>query len=147
MATITIFNRYDAAADDVRYYASVIHGVKLQVDKAAAVTASGLKDADSMWCSVPYVNAGDHITIDGKKHLSPVEWSKQVGDDMEATVTFDEGKDILLDAVWDGPSVVMAAEYDRIGFLNHLRNTYDGVYQINSVGRYDLIPHFELGGA
>ena len=147
MGALTVFNRYDAAADDVRYYATIIHGATLQVDKAAAISTSGLKDADSMWCSIPYSNDGEYITIDGKKHLSPREWALQVGDDMETTLTIAEGKDILLDGEWKGANVVNDRDYPRTGFLSFLRGTHDGVYLINSVARYDLIPHFELGGA
>lgn len=144
--TVTIFNRYDASATEVRYYASVIDNVHLQVDRQAAINKSGLKDADSMWCSVPYTVNGDGIWIGGKRMLPPLEWSKQVSDDMEQSLTFDEGRDILIDGVWDGPQVVNAADYSRTGFLSYLRSVHDGVYLINSVGRYDLIPHFELGG-
>lgn len=147
MGALTVFNRYDAAADDVRYYATIIHGATLQVDKAAAVSTSGLKDADSMWCSIPYSNMGDHIEINGKLHLSPKEWAQQVGDDMEESLTLAEGKDILLDGEWLGAKVINDADYPRSGFLGFLRGMYDGVYLINSVARYDLIPHFELGGA
>lgn len=145
--TVTVFNRYDATTSDTRYYASVIEGVNLQVDKLAAVSTSGLKDADSMWCSIPYVNMGDHIEINGIPHLSPKEWAAKTGDEMERSVTFDEGRDILLEGVWDGPKVVNEAEYDRVGFLGYLKSRFDGVYLINSAARYDLIPHFELGGA
>lgn len=147
MGALTVFNRYDAAADDVRYYATIIHGATLQVDKAAAISTSGLKDADSMWCSIPYANMGDHIEINGIPHLSPREWAAQTGDEMEQSITFDEGRDILMDGEWDGPKVVNEADYSRVGFLGYLRNRYDGVYLINSASRYDLIPHFELGGA
>ena len=147
MGALTVFNRYDAAADDVRYYATIIHGATLQVDKAAAISTSGLKDADSMWCSIPYANMGDHIEINGIPHLSPKEWAAQTGDEMEQSITFDEGRDILMDGEWDGPKVVNEADYSRVGFLGYLRNRYDGVYLINSASRYDLIPHFELGGA
>lgn len=147
MATVTVFNRYDASPTDTRYYATVIKDVKLQVDKAAAVSTSGLKDADSMWCSIPYANMDSHIEINGIPHLSPKEWAAQTGDEMERSITFDEGRDILMDGEWDGPKVVSEEDYSRVGFLGYLRTRYDGVYLINSASRYDLIPHFELGGA
>jgi hypothetical protein len=147
MATITIFNRYDATATETRYYATVLDSVTLQVDKAAAVSESGLKDADAMWCSIPYANMGNHIEINNILHLSPKEWAAQTGDEMERSITFDEGRDILLEGIWDGPRVVNEADYERVGFLGYLRNRFDGVYLINSAARYDLIPHFELGGA
>lgn len=147
MATVTVFNRYDATPTDTRYYATVIEGVKLQVDKAAAVSTSGLKDADAMWCSIPYTPTDSGITINGTFHLSPKEWSAQTGDAMEQSLTFDEGRDILMDGEWDGPKVVYDADYIRVGFLGYLRSRFDGVYLINSASRYDLIPHFELGGA
>lgn len=147
MGALTVFNRYDAAADDVRYYATIIHGATLQVDKAAAISTSGLKDADSMWCSIPYENKVDHIEINGIPHLSPKEWAAQTGDEMERSITFDEGRDILMDGEWDGPKVVSEKDYSRVGFLGYLRTRYDGVYLVNSASRYDLIPHFELGGA
>lgn len=147
MATVTVFNRYDASPTDARYYATVIDGVKLQVDKAAAVSTSGLKDADSMWCSIPYANKVDYIEINNIRHLSPREWAAQTGDEMERSITIAEGRDILMEGVWDGPKVVNEADFGRAGFLGYLRNRYDGVYLINSASRYDLIPHFELGGA
>lgn len=147
MATVTVFNRYDASPTDTRYYATVIEGVKLQVDKAAAVSTSGLKDADSMWCSIPYAATESGITINDIPHLSPKEWAAQTGDEMEQSLTFDEGRDILMDGEWDGPKVVYDSDYIRVGFLGYLRSRFDGVYLINSASRYDLIPHFELGGA
>lgn len=147
MATVTVFNRYDATPTDTRYYATVIEGVKLQVDKAAAVSTSGLKDADSMWCSIPYAATESGITINDIPHLSPKEWAAQTGDEMEQSLTFDEGRDILMDGEWDGPKIINDADYIRVGFLGYLRNRFDGVYLINSASRYDLIPHFELGGA
>jgi hypothetical protein len=147
MATVTVFNRYDATPTDTRYYATVIEGVKLQVDKAAAVSTSGLKDVDAMWCSIPYTPTDSGITINGTFHLSPKEWSAQTGDAMEQSLTFDEGRDILMDGEWDGPKVVYDSDYIRVGFLGYLRSRFDGVYLINSASRYDLIPHFEIGGA
>ncbi len=146
VGTITVFNRYDAAANEVRYYATIIHGATLQVDKAAAVSTSGLKDADSMWCSIPYENHTEYCTVNGHLHLSPKEWAAQIGDAMEQSVTFDEGRDILLDGEWIGSKVINDADYPRAGFLQYLRDRFDGVYLITSVARYDLIPHFELGG-
>lgn len=147
MSTVTVFNRYDATSTDTRYYATVIEGVKLQVDKAAAVSTSGLKDADAMWCSIPYTPTDFGITINEAPYLSPKEWAAQTGDTMEQSLTFDEGRDILMDGEWDGPKVVYDADYIRVGFLGYLRSRFDGVYLINSASRYDLIPHFELGGA
>lgn len=147
MATVTVFNRYDATPTDTRYYATVIEGVNLQVDKAAAVSTSGLKDADAMWCSIPYTPTDSGITINEAPYLSPKEWAAQTGDAMEQSLTFDEGRDILMDGEWDGPKVVYDADYIRVGFLGYLRSRFDGVYLINSASKYDLIPHFELGGA
>ena len=142
---VTIFNRFDAQ-DDTLYYASVIENVNLRVDKKAAISKSGLKDADAMWCSIRYYKDSNGIEIDGKKHLSPIEWKRQVSDEREQSLTFAEGLDILLDGAWDGPAVISDSDYRAIGFLSWLRKNYDGVYLINSAARYDVIPHFELGG-
>ena len=142
---VTVFNRYDTQGES-RYYATAIENAHLRVDKRAAISKSGLKDADSMWCSVEYYREGSDVYIGNKKYLPPVKWSKQVNDDKEKTITFTEGKDVLFDGVWEGPEVIEDAEYGATGFLNYLRKNFDGIYLIDSAAQYDMIPHFELGG-
>ena len=32
------------------------------------------------------------------------------------------------------------------GLLSYMKSKYDNVFKINTVGKYSLIPHFEIGG-
>lgn len=145
-ATITVFNAYTDAEDKLYYYASIIKDVHAIADKGAAQTKTGLEDADSFWCSIPYAVNGDDIYVNGKRYLGPIAWEKQINDDLPNTLTFCEGKDLILKGVWTGDSIIKSADYSRQGFYDYLLRNYDDVYIVSSVGKYDLIPHFEVRG-
>ena len=145
--TITVFNRYEASDGEILYYPTVINGVDLIVDNAAAQATTGLADADEARLHIPYTVQNGSIMVGGKKWLPPIAWAGQVNDDLSTSVTFDEGNDFFMLGIYpQTEEPISSDDYSRTGFLDYLRLTYDDVYLIASVGKYDLIPHFEIGG-
>lgn len=146
-ASCTIFNRYDLSDGTIMYYATIIQNCHFIVDKAAAQAKTGLEDADELFVSFDYqTDSSGTVLVDGKPYLGAKSWSRLVNDDLPNYVTMREGNDIVMRGEWDGEQTISSSDYGRNGFYDWLRNSRDDVYLISSVGKYDLIPHFEIGG-
>jgi hypothetical protein len=130
--TVTIWNC--SASDDLMesetWYPTVLHNVRLRETQGANVAASGIDEADSAILHVLTTNLV-------KPYKAPIEWSKS--EDKTESFTLCQDKDFFV--VGDVSDVVPTSE-----FLRYMKANYDGVYQITHVDKYDLIPHFEIGG-
>lgn len=131
--TVTIFNRCadDILGDDT-WYPTVLHNVRLIEGKGANITATGLADADS---AKLFINTE---TLE-KAYLSPIAWQKSA----EKAKFFTLASDMDFFVVGDVQGEVPPTSGS---FLNAMRRKYDGVYRITTVDKYELIPHFEVGG-
>lgn len=148
--TITVFNRYESKLGDM-WYATVIPGCHVRMDKAAIQAKYGAESADSVVVMVPCTITDDVRTVAGKTWLPPKEWDGQTNDLLTDTVTFTAGNDFdfFLVGEWDGDAVIDDEGYVTAkdsGFYSYLSRTRDNVFAITSVGVYRLIPHFELTG-
>ena len=141
---VTILNRYDTAGGEIIWYPTIVNG-HLIVDKNAAQTRTGLSDADAAQLHIDYTVKDGKIYVGGKRYLPPKQWERQVNEDLPKSLTFDDGLDFFLVGEHDaGPA--NDADYGRNGYIEYLRKIYDDLYAITSVGKYTLIPHFEIGG-
>lgn len=139
--TVTVFNRYKSKQLGTTWYPHVLHGCYFNADKGANIAKTGLDNADTAKLHVQV--SGDKI---GKlKYLPPKEWDGQPNDMYMTTVTFSEGEDFFVLGEFD-ETPVNDADYNE-GFYQYMNDQYDDVYKITTVGRYKLIPHFEIGGA
>ena len=139
--TVTVFNRYKSKQLGITWYPHVLHGCYFNADKGANVEKTGLENADSAKLHVPYL--GD--MIGELKYLTPKEWDKQPNDEYMHTITFSEGEDFF--ALGEFPeTAVNESDYPE-GFFQYMNQNYDDVYKITTVGKYTVIPHFEIGGA
>lgn len=142
--TITVFNRHRANGVDT-WYPTVLSGVDLNVDAAAMRAKYGAEAKDRAKLHIRFHDGpvvGD-IYVGGKKYFLPKEW--QTSD--HSGITFQDGD--LFDFFWNGAwagGPVMDEDYTN-GFFNYMKKTYDMVFVITSVARYDCIPHFEIVGA
>lgn len=150
--TITLFNRYESRAGDT-WYATVLHNVHLNIDKAAILAKYGAESSDAAMLNVKYDLVNGKIMIQGKTWLPPKEWDKQLNDDYSHTITFTDGSmfDFFMVGEWaDMPDdgVIMDEDYDASGgFYNYMNDKYDYVFAISKVGGpYTVIPHFEITG-
>lgn len=142
--TVTLFNRYARREGDV-WYPTVLHGVDLNVDKAAILAKYGAESNDTARLHVKYQRREDGIYVADKLWLPPKEWENQTNDVMADSLTFAGGSDF--DFVWAGTwtgGVVNDNDYGPEGFYNEWNTRHDDVFAISSVARYSVIPHFEI---
>ena len=144
--TITLFNRYANRSGDV-WFPTVIHGVNLNIDRAAIVAKYGAQSADSVVLNVRYSFAGDNKIVAGKPWLPPKEWAELINDELGAALTFKGGTvfDFFYVGEWPDSKPIADTEYNG-GFYTYVNQEYDNVFAITSVGLYTLIPHFEILG-
>lgn len=149
--TVTVFNLYRSQQLGIAtWYPHVLTGCYFNADKAANIAKTGLENADSAQLHIPYNVQNGKIIICGKdskelQYLLPKEWDTQTNDMYENTVTFTEGEDFFMIGEYLETPVDDSAY--RGGLFSYLNSNFDQVYKISSVGKYDVIPHFEIGGA
>lgn len=161
--TITLFNRYESKLGD-KWYATVIHGVHVRMDKAAIQAKYGAESADAVTVMVPCQRERPAILIGGyrirvddpgvlidedgfsgryqiadKAWLPPKEWDAQTNDELPDTVTFTSGNghDFFMVGEWDGDTVIDDESYITAkdsGFYSYMSRTHDFVFAITSVG-------------
>lgn len=136
--TITLFNLKDDT-----WYPSVLSNVDLIVDKAASLVKTGLNDADTANLHVKYTVSGSNTLVGSKPYLPPKEW---VAQDETDTLTFTEGVDFFILGDWGSEDAVNDDKYGVNGFYYYCNKKYDHCYLINSAAKYNVIPHFEIGG-
>lgn len=138
--TITLFNRYGS-----NWYATILNNVDLNVDRACIAAKYGESSKDNAKLHIKYIKNDDVIVIGTKRYLKPKEYANQTEEQARNTLTFRSGDDFdfFVLGVWDGDSVISDDDFTD-GFYNHINKVYDGVFAITSVGRYSLIPHFEI---
>lgn len=147
--TITLFNRYESRLGDM-WYATVIPGVHLTMDKAAIQAKYGEASQDNASVSVPFAVKDGKQLVASKEWLPPKQWDSQTNDLLPGTVTFTAGNefDFFIVGAWDGKSVISDDEYASYSsFYDYMKRSHDYVFAVSSVGGpYNLIPHFEIMG-
>lgn len=137
--TITLFNYFESKQTDTYlWFPTVLHNVDLNLDKAAILAKTGEKSQD---------NAILHVRIQNgsKPWIPPIEWGKQVRDDLRETLTFKSG-DFFWHGEWPGTDPINNDDYLE-GFDDYMVKKYDYVFRITSVdGPFTVIPHLEILG-
>jgi hypothetical protein len=139
---ITLFNYHKASNS---WYPSVIRGVDLIDVRSKRNSATVTSNADT---------AEILINCEADKSLQTDTGAKSYTTDKEFQrcaepqncYTFTEGKDFIYHGVW--PTLTPISDNVGVdsGFFQSVNDNYSGVYKINSVAFYGLIPHFEIGG-
>ncbi len=145
--TITLFNRLPTRDNDT-WYATVIHGVNLNIDKASIMAKYGSNTSDSAVLNVPYELSSGERKVAGKLWKPPKEWQKLPDHSKYVTFTDDSNLfDFFMVGEWDGDPVVHDQDCTTGGgFYQHMNQTQDYVFAISAVGLYSVIPHFEIMG-
>lgn len=147
--TITVFNYYKDSLKNVTWYPTVIHGVNLLIDKAAIVAKYGAESKDNALLNIHYQTVDGQIMVDGKPYLPPKEWERQTNDKLPETITFASGTGFDFFMLGEYPTTEpILDDYDNYkhGFFEEMKEEYDFVFAITSVGMYSVIPHFEITG-
>lgn len=140
--TITLFNRASDASGDV-FYPTVLHGVDLNMDKAAIIAKYGEQSADNARLHIKYDVQDGVVKVGGKTYLSPKAWKAE--EDYLNTLTFNSGNEFDFFAVgeWEDTEPIHDNDY-LDGFYNYANARFDYVFALSSVAMYSVIPHFEI---
>lgn len=107
-------------------------------------TAVDIVNDDMVIIIVPIVNKHFIGTEEGTKEYI----SEKKYDHLESKnefVTVHAARDFVITEENDLPLVISDDDYDS-GLFNYCKENLDGVYLCNSVARFHLIPHLEIGG-
>lgn len=130
--TVTIFNQ-----DEDVWRATVLHDVHLIEKRGENASKDGNSSADTATLMI-------HITEEvSKKYMDPRKYEQT--EDKEALFTLREG-DFFAAGEYDNADENSETYSEYGGFYEYMKSNHDGVYNILSVIRYDVIPHFEVGG-
>lgn len=145
--TVTLFNRYKSRLGDM-WYPTVIHGVNIQIDKAAIIAKYGAESKDNAILNVKYHILDNTKMVGNKPYFPPKEWERQTNDKLPETITFASGVDFDFFMLGEYPTTEPISDDDYIdGFYDYVNDEYDFVFAITSVAQYSAIPHFEIMGA
>lgn len=157
--TITLFNLYASKKEGDIWHPTIIACAHLQYNTAARLHDRGPETADSAILHIRYKKGGGEdivqnvrpISIEGKAatakpYASPKDWARLK--DKEKAITFTKDKDFFYAGEWHGPAPIRDLDplYGKRGFFDYMKQNYDYVFLIANVGKYNLIPHFEIGG-
>lgn len=139
--TVTLFNYYE---ESKTWFPSVISGVQIQTVNANTFTSMGINNADTMEFIIKCSPEQMVMTSEGaKQYIGPKEYARCTAP--EEVLTFAPDTDFIFVGVWSDLSPVKEDE-DSEGLYQEMNEEHDGVYMVNSVASYGLLPHFEIGG-
>lgn len=122
--TVTIFNLYDEI-----WYSTVLQGVEVQEICGRTESKDGSTPKNSCSLHIPEALMGDYHR--------PKEYDGE-------GYTLQEGDFFVLGDFSSEP----VDENDYLtGYATYMKDTYDGVYNINSVGIYKTIRHIEVNAS
>lgn len=131
--TVTVFNYYEDKKKSIcRWYPTVLHDVELQINHGITVTTDGNANDNT---------ASLHIRNDLDKYITPIAYKKS--DDKVGHFTL-KPSDFFVEGALDD-RVIDEDDYPN-GFFEYIKANYDNVFQITTIERYKVIPHFEVGG-
>ena len=144
--TVTLFNRKQMSGATY-WYVSVLDGVHLIIDRAAIISTYGEQATDNAKLHIRYSPSGEDAVVQtrdgGKVYLKPKAF--RAADDVSENITFGFGNefDFIMAGVYPDEGPICDDDY-KSGFFNHMNKTYDDVFAISSVSKFNLIPHFEI---
>ena len=145
--TVTLFNRVTTPSGETIWYPRLLTGVHLITDHSASWNNYGGQQGDNVRLHVRYTPRTDgRAIIAGKVYANRKEWKTLSS--IDGYITFGYGNDDDFDFFVEGKcgftSAVKDSDYPRSGFYNYMNKIHENVFAINSVSKYNLIPHFEI---
>lgn len=130
--TVTVYNRYEDEKE--MWYPTVLKNVRLLVNRGENVSKSGTESADSAKLSIKTVGLK-------KPYKKPLEWQGLSEEEKVKTFTLTSKEDFFVEGD------TSAEEILESDFFSYMKRKYDNCFKMTNVDTYELIPHFEVGGA
>lgn len=126
---ITLYNRVKGAEyDRDTYYATVLHNVSVKHVHGAETGADGERNTDTVNLSICEEYLQDKAYVKPKEYLAL--------EDKTNKFTLQKGDFFVIGIVEENTEVD--------DFLSYMKEKYDDVHEILSVGTFNLIPHWEV---
>lgn len=133
--TVTVYNRsVDGLMEKETWHPTVLKDVRLLVTKGGNVSKSGLESADSAKLFIKTDNLS-------KPYKKPLEWQNLSAEDKAENFTLTSGVDFFVEGDTNSEEVAES------NFFSYMKGKYDNCFKITNADVYELIPHFEVGGA
>lgn len=130
--TVTVYNRYEDEKE--MWYPTVLKNVRLLVNRGENVSKSGTESADSAKLFIRTVGLK-------KPYKKPLEWQGLSEEEKVKTFTLTSKEDFFVEGD------TSAEEILESDFFSYMKRKYDNCFKMTNVDTYELIPHFEVGGA
>jgi len=144
--TVTLFNRIKDADGETFWYPTVLEGVHLIDTHSSSWNNQGGASGSTAELRVLYVVKGGQIIVANKPYYEPKAYRRLV--EPEKAITFayghDDNADFFIEGVHGFKGAISDDAYDRHGFYNYMKKSYDGVYSISGANKFNLLPHFVI---
>lgn len=139
--TVTLFNRVDYDGT-VLWYPTVLENVHLVVDRSIIISTYGEQAQDNAKLHIRYAPSSGGPVIGSKVYMQPKEFQRIGVPGKNITFAFGDEFDFFIEGLYD-TDPINDDDYPK-GFFNYMNKTYDNVFSITNVSKFNLIPHFEI---
>ena len=140
--TVTVFNRV-IDGEKTYWYATVIPNVHLIIDRSIIISTYGEQSADNAKLHIQYSLSGEDAIVVGKTYMTPKVFRSSGDPSANITFAFGDEFDFIKSGAFEGSGPFDDDDY-KGGFFNYMNKTYDEVFAITNVSKFNLIPHFEI---
>lgn len=132
--TVTVYNRYEDDDGNEVWFPTVLENVRLLITRGENVSKSGMDSADSAKLFIKT----DKLS---KPYKKPLEWQNLSAEEKKEYFTLTSAEDFFV----EGDTT--AEEILESDFFSYMKGNHDNCFKIANVDVYELIQHFEVGGA
>lgn len=144
--TVTVFNR-KIVGDKTYWYPTVIPNVHLIIDRSIIISTYGEQAQDNAKLHIRYTPSGEGATISvnggTRSYMQPKVYRASGVQGKNITFAFGDDFDFIMEGAWSGDSAIDDDTYQK-GFFNYMNKTYDNVFAITTVAKFNLLTHFEI---
>ena len=140
--TVTVFNRV-VEGESTKWYATVISGVHLVIDQSIIVATYGEQSSDNALLHIRYKDINGEAVVGGKTYMKPKVFRASGDPYWNITFAYGDEFDFIMAGAYPESGPINDDDY-RNGFFNYMNKTYDDVFAITKVAKFNLLPHFEI---
>lgn len=140
--TVTIFNRVETN-EATLWYPTVIENVHLMIDRAIIISTYGEQSQDNARLHIRYAPSGEDAIVAGKIYMTPKVFRASGNPANNITFAFGDAFDFIKSGAYSESGPINDDDY-KGGFFNYMNKTYDEVFAITNVSKFNLLPHFEI---
>lgn len=144
VAGVTVAGGNNAKKEYSTYWVPILlEKVHLIIDRSIIISTYGEQAADNAKLHVRYSPSGETAVIQGRTYYRPKEYARRGSSEGAISFQFGDSFDFFIEGDYTNLGIVDDEDYQS-GFYNYMNKTYDNVFAITNVSKFNLIPHFEI---